>query len=162
MKLSDNLLKALVAQINMEFASGYLYRSMASDMKKIGLAGYASWLEKQYEEERDHALKMIKYVEDRDGVVDFLPVEGVARHFDCPVEVAKASLAHEEMVSASIRKLFKMAREEGDLETEVFLQWYLTEQIEEEANARDNIAGFEAGKDCASVCYMYDAHLASR
>lgn len=162
MKLSDKLLKALVEQVNMEFASGYLYRSMEADMKALGLVGYAHWLDKQYEEEREHALKLVDYIEDRDGVVDFLPVAGVDKHFDCPLEVAKASLAHEEKVSASIRNLFKMAREEGDLETEVFLQWYITEQIEEEANARDNVAGFEAGKENKSICYMFDHVLASR
>ncbi|MDY6084914.1 MAG: ferritin [Dialister sp.] len=162
MKLSDKLLKALVEQANMEFASGYLYRSMEADMKRLGLVGYAHWLDKQYEEEREHALKLVNYIEERDGVVEFLPIAGVGKHFECPLEVAKAALAHEEKVSASIRNLFEMARDEGDLETEVFLQWYITEQVEEESNARDNVAGFEAGKDCKSLCFMYDHALASR
>lgn len=143
MKLSKKLLKALVEQVNMEFASGYLYRSMSHDMKNLALNGYAKWLDKQYEEEREHALKLIAYIEDRDGTVDFLPIEGVKKHYDNPLDVAKDSLAHEEAVSASIRSLVKLAREEGDLETEIFLQWYVTEQIEEEVNARDNITGFE-------------------
>lgn len=77
MKLSKKLLKALVDQVNMEFASGYLYRSMSHDMKNLALNGYAKWLDKQYEEEREHALKLIDYIEDRDGTVDFLPIEGV-------------------------------------------------------------------------------------
>ena len=132
MKLSKKLLKALVDQVNMEFASGYLYRSMSHDMKNLALNGYAKWLDKQYEEEREHALKLIDYIEDRDGTVDFLPIEGVKKHYDNPLDVAKDSLAHEEAVSASIRSLVKLAREEGDLETEIFLQWYVTEQIEEE------------------------------
>lgn len=66
-------------------------------------------------------------------------LKGVKKHYDNPLDVAKDSLAHEEAVSASIRSLVKLAREEGDLETEIFLQWYVTEQIEEEVNARDNI-----------------------
>lgn len=117
MKLSKKLLKALVDQVNMEFASGYLYRSMSHDMKNLALNGYAKWLDKQYEEEREHALKLIAYIEDRDGTVDFLPIEGVKKHYDNPLDVAKDSLAHEEAVSASIRSLVKLAREEGDLET---------------------------------------------
>ena len=121
MKLSKKLLKALVGQVNMEFASGYLYRSMSHDMKNLALNGYAKWLDKQYEEEREHALKLIDYIEDRDGTVDFLPIEGVKKHYDNPLDVAKDSLAHEEAVSASIRSLVKLAREEGDLETEIFL-----------------------------------------
>ncbi len=162
MKLSNKLLKALVAQVNMEFASGYLYRSMSHDMKTISLNGYAKWLDKQYEEERAHALKLIGYIEDRDGVVDFLPVEGVEKHYSKPLEVAKDSLSHEEAVSASIRKIFKLAREEGDLETEIFLQWYINEQVEEEVNARDNVAGFQAAKDDEALIRMFDKHLASR
>ena len=110
MKLSKKLLKALVDQVNMEFASGYLYRSMSHDMKNLALNGYAKWLDKQYEEEREHALKLIAYIEDRDGTVDFLPIEGVKKHYDNPLDVAKDSLAHEEAVSASIRSLVKLAR----------------------------------------------------
>ncbi len=161
MKLSDKMLKALVAQVNMELGAGYLYRSMSHDMKNLSLNGYAEWLKKQYEEEREHAFKIVEYIEDRDGVVDFLPLEGV-KHYSTPLEAAEASLAHEEKVSASIRNLFKMAREEGDIETEVFLQWYITEQIEEEVNARDNVAGFKKAEGCDGLLFMFDAHLAKR
>ena len=162
MKLSKKLLKALNTQINMEFGSAYLYRAMAHDMKNLALHGYAKWLDKQYEEEREHAFKIISYVEDRDGVVDFSSIEGVGKHYESPLDAAKDSLAHEEKVSASIRDLFKLAREEGDIETEVFLQWFITEQVEEEVNARDNVAGFEKAKNCEGLLYMFDAHLGER
>ena len=92
----------------------------------------------------------------------FLPIEGVKKHYDNPLDVAKDSLAHEEAVSASIRSLVKLAREEGDLETEIFLQWYVTEQIEEEVNARDNITGFEKAQEGAALLYMFDNHLGDR
>lgn len=162
MKLSDNLRKALVNQVNMEYASAYLYRSMSHDMKNIALHGYAKWLNMQYEEEREHAAKLVEYIEDRDGVVDFLPIAGVEKHYTKPLDVAVDSLAHEEEVSASIRSLFKLAREEGDLETEIFLQWYITEQVEEEVNARDNIDGFKKAADCESLLYMFDHYLSER
>ena len=162
MKLSESIRKALIQQINVKFHSAWLYRSMSQDMKHRNLPGYAKWLDKQYEEEREHAFKIISYVEDRDGVVDFDSVEGVKKHYDKPLDAAKDSLAHEEKVSASIRDLFKLAREEGDIETEVFLQWFITEQIEEEVNARDNVAGFEKAKDCEGLLFMFDAHLGGR
>ena len=162
MKLSESIRKALIQQINVEFHSAWLYRSMSQDMKHRNLPGYAKWLDKQYEEEREHAFKIISYVEDRDGVVDFDSVEGVKTHYDKPLDAAKDSLAHEEKVSASIRDLFKLAREEGDIETEVFLQWFITEQIEEEVNARDNVTGFEKAKDCEGLLFMFDAHLGGR
>ena len=162
MKLSKKLLKALNAQINLELASAYLYRAMSHDMKNLALHGYAKWLDKQYEEERQHAFKIISYVEDRDGVVDFDAVAGVGKHYGFPLDAAKDSLAHEEKMSASIRDLFRLAREEGDIETELFLQWFETEQVEEEVNARDNVAGFEKAKDCEGLLYMFDAHLGGR
>lgn len=162
MKLSKKLLKALNAQINLELASAYLYRAMSHDMKNLALHGYAKWLDKQYEEERQHAFKIISYVEDRDGVVDFDAVAGVGKHYGSPLDAAKDSLAHEEKVSASIRDLFRLAREEGDIETELFLQWFVTEQVEEEVNARDNVVGFEKAKDCEGLLYMFDAHLGGR
>ncbi|WP_296099313.1 ferritin [Dialister sp.] len=162
MKLSKKLLKALNAQINLELASAYLYRAMSHDMKNLALHGYAKWLDKQYEEERQHAFKIISYVEDRDGVVDFDAVAGVGKHYGSPLDAAKDSLAHEEKMSASIRDLFRLAREEGDIETELFLQWFETEQVEEEVNARDNVAGFEKAKDCEGLLYMFDAHLGGR
>ena len=162
MKLSKKLLKALNAQINLELASAYLYRAMSHDMKNLALHGYAKWLDKQYEEERQHAFKIISYVEDRDGVVDFDAVAGVGKHYGSPLDAAKDSLAHEEKMSASIRDLFRLAREEGDIETELFLQWFETEQVEGEVNARDNVAGFEKAKDCEGLLYMFDAHLGGR
>lgn len=162
MKLSNTLLQALVAQFNMELGSAYLYRSMAHDMKRLALHGYVSWLEKQYEEEKGHAFKILAYVEDRDGVVDFLPIEGVKNHYDAPLDAAKDSLAHEEKVSASLRKLFLQAREEGDLETELFLQSFVSEQVEEEANARNNVEGFTKAANCQGLLYMFDAYLAKR
>lgn len=162
MKLSETILAALISQFQMELGSAYLYRSMAHDMKHRSLPGYAAWLTKQYEEEREHAFKILDYIEARDGVANFLPIEGVMTHYTCPLEVAKASLAHEEKVSASIRKLFLQAREEGDLETELFLQWFVTEQVEEETNAKNNVDGFAKAKDCDGLLYMFDAQLAKR
>lgn len=162
MKLSESIRKALIQQINVEFHSAWLYRSMSQDMKHRALPGYAKWLDKQYEEEREHAFKIISYVEDRDGVVDFDDIAGVGKHYGSPLDAAKDSLAHEEKVSAAIRDLFRLAREEGDIETELFLQWFITEQVEEEVNARDNVAGFEKAKDCEGLLYMFDAHLGGR
>lgn len=162
MKLTKNLLKALVNQVNMEYASAYLYRSMSHDMKNIALFGYAKWLDKQYQEELQHAEKLVAYIEDRDDVVDFLPIAGVDKHYDKPLDVAVDSLSHEEAVSASIRELFRLARNEGDLETEIFLQWYITEQIEEEVNARDNISGFQKAENSEDLLYMFDKYLSKR
>lgn len=153
MKLSESIRKALIQQINVEFHSAWLYRSMSQDMKHRNLPGYAKWLDKQYEEERQHGFKIINYIEDRDGVVDFLPIGGIDRHYDDPLEVAKESLAHEEWVSGLIRDLFTQARKEGDIETELFLQWFIDEQVEEEVNGRDNVAAFEKAKDCPGLLY---------
>lgn len=162
MKLNKTILASLTAQVTKELYSAYLYRSLASDMKNAGFRGYAHWLEKQYGEEVEHAEKIIGYIEDRGDVVDFGAIDAVNTHFTCPLKTAEAALAHEEYISDSIRKLFKQARDEGDLETEVFLQWFITEQVEEEVNANDIVQGFTAGKEAKALLYMFDATLAKR
>ena len=77
-------------------------------------------------------------------------------------EVSEAALKHEEFISDSIRSLFKQARAEGDLETEVFLQWYITEQVEEEANAHEIVDGFKATEDDKAAFFSFDQSLKGR
>lgn len=162
MKLNESVKKLLNDQVVKEFYSAYLYRSMSADMKAAGYKGYAHWLMKQYEEEMEHGEKIVAYIEDRGDTVDFGQIGAVEKHFDCPLEVAKAALAHEEYVSSSIRTIFKAACEEGDLETEIFLQWFITEQVEEEANATEVRDGFEAAGECKGLRHMFDAQLGAR
>ncbi len=162
MKLSESIRKALNDQVVKEFYSAYLYRSMSADMKAAGYKGYAHWLMKQYAEEIEHGEKIVAYIEDRDGTVDFGQIDAVSAHFDCPLKVAEAALGHEQYVSESIRTIFKAAREEGDIETELFLQWFITEQVEEEASATEVKQGFEAAGDCKGLRHMFDAQLAQR
>ena len=162
MAISEKVLKLLNEQIANEYGSGYIYRAMAADMKAAGFPGYGSWLEKQCAEEFDHAEKIIAFVEDMDAQPEFLPIAGVTKHYECPVCVAEASLANEQKVSEQIRTIFRAAREADDLETQEFLRWFITEQVEEESNARDNIAGFKAGKDDRSVQFLFDKSLGGR
>lgn len=162
MKLSASMEKALNEQYVKELYSAYLYLSMSKDMKREGFTGYASWLKVQHDEELEHAFKISDYIEDREGVTEFGAIDAVTQHFDCPCQVSEAALKHEEFVSDSIRSLFKQARAEGDLETEVFLQWYITEQVEEEANAHEIVDGFKATEDDKAAFYSFDQSLKSR
>lgn len=162
MKLSASMKQALNEQVVKEFYSAYLYLSMARDMKNLGFVGYSKWLTVQYNEEREHAFKFIEYIEDREGVVDFGALDAVTEHFDCPCKAAEAALHHEEYISESIRTLFRLARKEEDLETESFLKWFIDEQVEEEANANEVVDGFNAGKDCKGIMFMFDHHLGER
>jgi ferritin len=162
MKMSDQLLKAMNDQANMEFASAYLYLGMCYNMEEANLKGTAHWLRKQYEEELTHAYKILDFIEDRDGKVELPAIPAYTLHFDCPFEVSKTVLAHEQKVTASIRHLFGMAREEKDYEAEIFLQWYVNEQIEEEVNSRDLVDKFGIAKDCKGAVMMLDAELAKR
>lgn len=162
MAMSKKLLKALNDQANMEFGAAYIYLGFAYDMDDLNLKGYAHWLHKQYDEEIEHAMKILNFIQDRGEKVELAPIPPFGKHLDCPVEVAKASLAHEQKVSASIRNIFALAREENDPETELLMQWYINEQIEEEVNARENLDRFEDCKDCKGSAYFYDAELAKR
>lgn len=162
MKLQEHILKALNEQVVKEFHSAYIYRSMASDMKNANYDGYAHWLMKQYEEEVEHGEKIIAYIEDRDDVAEFGQIDGITTHYDCPLKVAEAALAHEEYVSESIRTIFRAAREAGDLETEVFLQWFITEQVEEEASATEVRDKFARAGECKAVLELVDDELGKR
>ena len=142
MKLSASMEKALNEQYVKELYSAYLYLSMSKDMKREGFTGYASWLKVQHDEELEHAFKISDYIEDREGVTEFGAIE--------------------EFISDSIRSLFKQARAEGDLETEVFLQWYITEQVEEEANAHEIVDGFKATEDDKAAFFSFDQSLKGR
>ena len=138
--LSNNMEKALNRQINAEFQSAYFYLAMATYFESEDLGGMANWMKVQAQEEAAHAMKIYQYVIDRDGGVSLLAIEQPQADWDSPVAVFQAVLDHEREVSAKINALVALALEEKDHSTHNFLQWFVAEQIEEEATARDVLA----------------------
>lgn len=160
--LSKKMYDALQKQIRFELESAYLYLGMALKMQTANYKGYCNWLYKQYREELEHAEKMMLYVQDNESVVELHDIKAPAIKLEHPIDVAKAVLAHERKVTANIHDLYRVARAEEDFATESFLQWFVSEQIQEEKAAQDVIDKFVFAGESHAACYAVDRELAMR
>ncbi|MBN1525864.1 MAG: ferritin [Spirochaetales bacterium] len=160
--MNEDVKKALNKQINMEMFSSYLYLSMAADFIDKNLPGFAKWMGMQAGEENSHAMKIFHYLAERGARIELEAIDAPKKSWGTPLEAFKEALAHEQKVTASIGKIVDLAREKKDHATEVFLQWFVTEQVEEEANATDNVVKLEMAKDNTGALYMLDRELGMR
>ncbi len=135
--ISKKMEDELNEQVNKEFYSAYLYLAMAAYCTKIGLPGFSHWMRLQYEEENMHVTKMYDYILDQGGKVHLKAIEEPPVEYGSPLEIFEKTLEHEQFVTRSIHKLMDLAVEESDYATQTFLQWYVTEQVEEESNVQD-------------------------
>jgi len=161
-KISTELVKELNKQINSEFYSAYLYLSMASYLESRGLKGFASWMRAQAKEELEHAMKLFDYVLERGGEVVLDSIQKPPSEWETVTEMVRHALRHEEAVTESINKLFQLAREKRDPATEVILQWFVSEQVEEEALFSDLLFKVEAAGEDPRSLIMLDQALAKR
>ena len=160
--LSEKMVMKLNYQINRELYSAYLYLSMASYADSEGLSGFANWFKIQAKEEEYHAEKMYNYVNQQGRRVVLEAIEQPQTDFTSMVGLFEQTLKHEKVVTSLINGLVKLAREENDYATESFLQWYVTEQVEEEANPAEMIQKLKyVGKDGRGLL-MLDKELAAR
>ena len=160
--IKEKMLAAINDQINYELYSGYLYLSMSAWYASINLPGCANWMRVQEQEERFHALKFYDYVIARGGDVKLTAIDGPPVAWDKPVDPFKAGYAHELTVTERINNLKALAMAEQDFATVTFLDWYVTEQVEEEANADNIIKQFALIGDDRSALFMLDRELALR
>ena len=133
--ITSKMQEAFNNQIQAEFASAYLYLSMANYCEAKNLPGFAHWLKLQYQEETGHALKMKDYVLERGGKVTLKSIDAPSTEFGDPVDVFAKVLAHEIHVTSLINNLYETAVAEKDYASQIFLQWFINEQVEEEASA---------------------------
>ncbi|HAS89855.1 MAG TPA: ferritin [Desulfovibrio sp.] len=124
--------KALNEQLNAEMYSAYLYLSMSAYFSDIGLDGFANWMRVQAKEEQFHAMKFYDYINERGGRVLLTAIEAPKTEWDSPLACIEAVLEHEQKVTALVNGLVDLAIEERDHATNIFLQWFVTEQVEEE------------------------------
>ncbi len=134
MSISQTMQDALNEQIKYELESAYVYLSMSAYCETQTLPGFAGWMRKQAEEEMEHAMKIFDFVHERDGAVALQAIEQPPIVFESIEQVFSKALAHEQMISSRIHNLYRMAQEQNDYPTEVMLQWFITEQVEEEQN----------------------------
>ena len=160
--LSNKLCDALNKQLNNELYSAYLYLSMSSYAGSIGLKGSANWFMVQYQEEMAHAMKFYNYINSRGGHVTLAAIAAPPAEFSSLLEMFEQTLNHEQFITASINELTDLALSEKEHATNIFLQWFVTEQIEEEENDRDIIGKLKLIGDNGQGLLMLDAELAAR
>ena len=160
--LNPKVQDALNAQINAEFFSAYLYLSMAQHFKAEGFSGIANWFSVQFKEEQAHAEIFMNYVNSRGGRVVLKAIDAVPTKWENPMDAFQATLAHEQTVTASINNLYKIATDENDYATRDRLNWFITEQVEEEDNCRTLIDKLKLIGDNGMGMYMLDNELATR
>jgi len=154
--------EALNKQINAELYSAYLYLSMAAYFDSISLDGFSHWMKLQAKEETEHAYKIYGYVYERGGSVILEAINKPPTKWDSPLAVFEDAYKHEQKVSEMINNLVAMAREEKDYATENFLQWFVEEQVEEEANADEVVQKLKMVKDSRNGLFMMDGKLGQR
>ena len=160
--ISQAMTAALNHQIKHELYSSYLYLSMAAYCDQQGLAGFAHWMKLQAEEERGHAMKIYDYLLDNGVPVVLEALEQPPAKFGGPKQTFKAVLDHEHSITQRIHNLMAQAKEEHDYRTEVFLQWYVSEQLEEEKNAMDILQRIEMVEEKISAVMWIDKELKKR
>ena len=160
--ISNKVEDILNAQINKEFYSAYLYLAMSAYFDGLGLKGFANWTKVQAKEEMDHGLILLNYINERDGNIDLRPIEAPAKDFHNPLQVFESILEHEKFVTRSIETVANLTEDECDRATRHFIDWYISEQVEEEAQVLDVIKMIKMfGTDCP-ILYHIDKELMQR
>jgi ferritin len=160
--LTPSMQNALNSQLNAEYYSSYLYLSMAAYCEEISLKGFANWFRVQVQEEMVHAMKFFNFILDRRGKVELKAIEGPPVKWDSSQAIFEASLEHEKSVSQRLNKLADLAVKESDHATHAFLEWFVTEQVEEEATVDQVLQELRLVNNNPTGLYMLDRELAQR
>lgn len=160
--ISPKIQDAINAQINAEFWSAYLYLAMGMHFEAEGRTGIANWFRIQFKEEQAHAEIFINYLLSRGGRVVLKPIEEVPASWASPLAAFEATLAHEEKVTALINNLYALAESEHDYATRGKLDWFVSEQVEEEETANQLVERLRLIGNDNLALYMLDQELATR
>ncbi len=153
---------ALNNQINKEFFSYYLYLAIAAHFESNNMKGFGHWLRIQAKEEAEHAMKLFNYLIGREGKVILQPIEAPPSTWKSYKEVFEDVYRHEQKVTGLIAKLVELAKTEKDHATEVFLQWFVSEQVEEEATAHEVLQKLQLAGNDGSALFILDSELGKR
>ena len=160
--LNNKIQDALNAQINAELWSAYLYLSMSMHFQAEGRNGIANWFAIQFKEEQAHAQIFMNYINQRGGRVVLAPIAEVQTEWSSVLEMFRNTLEHERKVTSLIHNLCSIAADERDFASSSTLNWFVDEQIEEEANAQELIDSLTAVDGDKMGLYMIDKELAAR
>jgi ferritin len=160
--ISKKMAESLNAHMNLELFSANMYLVMSSCCNEMGLKGAANWFFVQYREEMIHFMKFYTYLTDQGVVVSIPASKAVPNKYKSLLEIMQKTLTHEQLITSCMNNLSEQAVQEKDHATQIFLQWFVTEQIEEENNDRDLIAKLKLVGDNGQGILMIDGEMAQR
>jgi len=160
--VNKKVMSALNEQIEAELHSAYLYLAMSAHFSERNLDGFAQWMKLQAGEEVGHAMRLYDHVLETGGHIELQSVEAPPSEFGTPKEIFEAALAHEKKITKMIHDLFDLARAEGERATELTLQWFVTEQVEEEDTASRAVEQLELAGDSTAALLMLDQRFGQR
>lgn len=160
--LSKAVQDAINEQIKNELYSAYLYLSMSAHFEANNLPGFARWMRLQAQEEQEHALKFFDYMHDRGGVVRLQAIDQPPAEWKSSLALFQQVLEHEQLVTGMIHRLYELAAKENDYAAEIMLQWFITEQVEEEKNAAQIIDTLKLIDAHGTAVLMLDKQLGKR
>ena len=162
MALSKAVQDAINDQIHHEFHSAYVYLSMSAYLEAANFTGFAQWMRIQSKEEVMHAMKLFNYVNDRNGRVTLKTLEQPPFEFKSVLDVFEHALKHEQKVTSMIHSLYALATQENDYATQVALQWFIGEQVEEEATATSVVDRLKIANNDGAALLILDNEMGSR
>jgi len=162
MKIQDSLQEIINKQIKEEFQSAFIYLTMSAYFASKDLSGFSHWMMKQYNEEIEHAMKMYKYLYERDGDAVIPAIEKVEASWNTPLEAFEIAYKHEQHITACIYKIVELARKEGDLASDNFYQYFVKEQVEEEDAALEIVKLLKKAGDNQQMLFFIDKQLGER
>jgi ferritin len=160
--LSKKMEKALNAHMNEELYSFYVYLSMAAFLEASYLKGMATWMQQQAKEEMGHAMKFFSYIHDRNAEVTLQAIAQPPKAWDGALAVFENAYAHEQHITGRINALYELATKENDHATAGFLQWFIKEQVEEEASVDPIVHRLQLASDNVAALYVLDRELGMR
>ena len=160
--ISKSVQEALNEQIKNELYSAYLYLAMAAHFESSNLPGFAHWMKIQAAEEVKHSMKFFEYVNERGGKVTLKAIDQPPTNYKTPLDIFKSAYEHEQKVTAMIHKLYELSLKENDYPSQVMLQWFVKEQVEEEKTAGDIVEQLKMAGDSSAALLMADRQFAAR
>jgi len=160
--IDKRMAAAISDQINYEYYSAFIYLSMSAQFAALGLPGGANWMNVQFQEELSHAMKFFNYVAERGAKVELKAIEAPASDWLDALAMFEAALEHEGKVTVRINHLTDLALELKDHASHNMLQWFIAEQVEEEANAEEMIQKLKLTKDAPGGMFQLDNEMAAR
>ena len=160
--LADTVRSAMNDQLQMELQSAYVYLGMSAHFESEGLPGMAAWMRRQFDEEQQHAFKFYNFILDRNAQVELKPLDAPPSSYESPLGVFESALAHEQKVTAAINRLYELVAKEKDFASQALLDWFATEQVEEEKTVGQIIDDLKRIGDDGNGLFLLDKDLGTR